>query len=113
MIYRVTEYLVCFVNVIATENIGANYLLNCNKLVQLLLNVLLGEKGDTPLRQNALGALQKFSLHRKPQTIMIEGGIIKWIINTLKNVLQTEVKIFNYRRLRCLVIILLNILLLF
>jgi len=78
---------VCFVNVIATESIGANYLLNCDNLVQLLLNILLEEKGDTPLRQNALGSLQKFSLHRKPQTIMIGGGIIKWIVDTLKLVL--------------------------
>lgn len=78
--------MVCFVNVIASESIGANYLLRCPNLIQLLLSVLLGEKGDTQLRQNALGTLQKFSLHRKPQTIMIEGGIIKWIADTLRTV---------------------------
>ena len=84
--YRVVEYSVCLINVIASESMGAGYLIKSDDLTYLLMNVLQSEKGDTNLRQNALGALQKFSLHRKPQTIMIEGGTVKWIAETLKNV---------------------------
>ena len=37
------------------------------------------------MRRNSLGALQKLSLRKRPQLIMIELDMIKWIINTLKN----------------------------
>jgi len=36
------------------------------------------------VRRNCLGALQKLSLRKKPQWIMIEKDIIKWILNALK-----------------------------
>ena len=36
------------------------------------------------MRQNALGALQKFSLRRDAQTIMIDQDVIQWIIQILK-----------------------------
>ncbi len=36
------------------------------------------------MRQNALGTMQKFSLRRKPQSLMIEQDMIKWISNVLK-----------------------------
>lgn len=31
-----------------------------------------------------MGALQKLSLRRNPQMVMIEQGLIKWMIQTLK-----------------------------
>lgn len=70
----------------ASESIGSNYLIKDEKLTPLLIQLLKLEKGDSNLRQNALGALQKFSLHRKPQTVMIENDMVQWIVNTLKNV---------------------------
>ena len=40
------------------------------------------------MRQCALGTLQKFSLRRRPQTIMIQLDMIKWISQVLQN--ETE-----------------------
>jgi len=37
------------------------------------------------IRKNSLGALQKLSLRRRPQLLMIEHDMIKWIVTTLKN----------------------------
>ena len=80
------EYVVCLINVLASESIGSSYLIKEEGVTPMLIKLLMQEKGDSNLRQNALGALQKFSLHRKPQTVMIENGMIKWIIGTLKEV---------------------------
>jgi hypothetical protein len=66
---KVVEYIVCFLNVLASEATGAAYLVKNEELVKLLLELLKSEKGDTNLRQNALGALQKFSLHRTPKRL--------------------------------------------
>lgn len=49
------------------------------------MRILHSEQSDTPLRQNALGTLQKFSLRKKPQTIMIQLDMIKWIARVLRN----------------------------
>ncbi len=76
----------CLINVIASEALGAAYLIKSPELTLLLIQVLKSEQSDTNLRQNALGALQKFSLHRTPQTVMIDNDMIAWIINTLKKV---------------------------
>lgn len=84
--FRVVEYAVCLINVLASESLGSSYLIKDEEITKMLINLLMQEKGDSNLRQNALGALQKFSLHRKPQTIMIESGMIKWIIEVLKAV---------------------------
>jgi len=46
--------------------------------------VLHREQGDTNLRRNALGTLQKFSLRKKPQSVMIQLDMIKWIASVLQ-----------------------------
>ena len=74
-----------FVNALASECLGRGYLLQKPDLVEVLVRMLHQEKGDTDLRQCALGALQKFSLRRRPQTIMIQLDMIKWISNVLQN----------------------------
>jgi len=79
------EYLVRLINNIASECIGRTYLLMDDQIVSLLVTTLKGEHEDTSLRQNALGALQKFSLRRNPQSIMIDLDMIKWITDILKN----------------------------
>jgi ribosomal protein L11 len=81
---------VCLINVIASESLGSDYLIKDEKLTPLLIQLLKVEKGDSNLRQNALGALQKFSLHRIPQTMMIENGMIEWIVSILKNVISVS-----------------------
>ena len=68
---KVLEYTMTFVNALASECLGRGYLLQKPDLVEVLVRILHKEEGDTILRQNALGTLQKFSLRRRPQTIMI------------------------------------------
>lgn len=82
---KVVEYTVTFINALGNECLGRSYLLQKTDLVENLVNILKMEQGDTHLRQNALGALQKFSLRRKPQTIMIQLDLIKWISSVLQN----------------------------
>ena len=74
-----------FINALGNECLGRSYLLQKGDLVETLVGILKNEQGDTHLRQNALGALQKFSLRRKPQTIMIQLDLIKWISAILRN----------------------------
>lgn len=68
---KVLEYTMTFVNALASECLGRGYLLQKQNLVEVLVKILHKEEGDTNLRQCALGTLQKFSLRRRPQTIMI------------------------------------------
>ena len=63
---RVLEYTMTFINALGNECLGRSYLLQKGDLVETLVGILKNEQGDTHLRQNALGALQKFSLRRKP-----------------------------------------------
>lgn len=46
-------------------------------------DILKYEKNETLLRQDALGALQKFSLRRRPQDIMIQLDVIQWLVYTI------------------------------
>ena len=85
---KVLEYTMTFVNALASECLGRSYLLQKPDLVEVLVNMLHQEQGDTNLRQCALGTLQKFSLRRRPQTIMIQLDMIKWISHVLQN--ETE-----------------------
>ena len=72
-------------NAFASEYLGRCYLLQRKDIVKVLINILFSQKEDTSLRQNALGALQKFSLRRDAQSIMINLNVIEWIIQTLKS----------------------------
>eukprot|EP00743_Colponemidia_sp_Colp-15_P005959 GILK01006405.1.p1 GENE.GILK01006405.1~~GILK01006405.1.p1 ORF type:complete len:982 (+),score=212.98 GILK01006405.1:73-3018(+) len=83
---RVTECAVRFINVLASECSGRSYLLKSDVIIELLAKVLVSEPTDSALRQNALGALQKFSLRRKPQSMMIDLDLISWITNALRDV---------------------------
>lgn len=93
---KVGEYGARFINSLTSDYYGRTYLLESDKLVLLLIEIFINEvvickvyfdhikKGDTVVRRNCLGALQKLSLRKKPQFIMIEKDIIKWILHTLK-----------------------------
>jgi len=87
---RVTEFFIIFVNALASEYLGRCYLLQRKDIVKTLINILFSQRDqDSSLRQNALGALQKFSLRRDAQTIMITLDVIQWIIGTLKSQVDT------------------------
>jgi hypothetical protein len=74
-----------FINALASECLGRTYLLQKPDLVDVLVRILHSEASDTSLRQNALGTLQKFSLRRRPQTVMIQLDMIKWIAFVIRN----------------------------
>ena len=53
-------------------------------IVHLLMDTLYSEGSqDTYLRQNALGALQKFSLRKAAQNTMIHCDLVRWIVQCL------------------------------
>ena len=54
-------------------------------IVPLLVAIIRGQSSDSPVRKNALGALQKFSLRAMPQAQMLKAGIITWISGVLKD----------------------------
>lgn len=82
---RVLDYTMTFINALASECLGRSYLLQKPDLVEVLVRILNNENADTSLRQNVLGTLQKFSLRKRPQTIMIQLDMIKWIAIILAN----------------------------
>jgi hypothetical protein len=52
----------------------------------LNLGEIMFQKTDSNLRQNVLGSLEKFSLRRRPQSLMIELDMIVWITSVLTHV---------------------------
>ena len=84
MLKRVREYMISFLNILASENSGVIYLSDEYEIINILIDILFREKNNTDLRQNALISIQKFSLHLKPQNIMIEKGVIQWIVDLLR-----------------------------
>ena len=96
---QVKEYALRLINAMASDYQGRSYLMESFLFVKTLIDILKREviginvivkiiqKGDSLIRRNALGALQKLSLRRKPQIIMIENDVIRWIVKSLKNVI--------------------------
>ena len=70
-----------FVNGLANFNKGKNYLLSKNTIIEDLVKCMISEKNDTELRQNCLGALQKFTLRSEPQNKLIELNIIHYLVD--------------------------------
>ena len=76
-------------NALASECLGRSYLLMKPDLVETLVRILNREEGDSNLRRNALGTLQKFSLRKKPQSVMIQLDMISWISRVLRQESET------------------------
>ncbi|CAD8138595.1 unnamed protein product [Paramecium octaurelia] len=81
----VKEYTLRLTNAMASDYQGRSYLMASFTLIKTLIDILKKEKDDSLVRRNALGALQKLSLRRRPQVVMIENDVIKWIVKTLEN----------------------------
>lgn len=79
----VREYTLRLLNVIANDTEGRTYLLSCPYLLELLVDVLRLEDGDTIARQNALGVLEKCSLRYHAQDGMMDASVIQWAVRTL------------------------------
>lgn len=74
---KVKQYTIRLINAMASDSVGRSYLLQNDNIIYLLYQILKNESTETLLRQDALGALQKFSLRREPQDIMIQLDVIK------------------------------------
>ena len=81
----IKEYTTRFINALASDFLGRTYLLENDSIIHLLIKQLKQEEGDSIIRRSAIGSLQKLSLRKKPQMLMIENDLIKWIIEVLKN----------------------------
>jgi hypothetical protein len=77
-----------FLNVISTDSIGREYLLNgWPKIIENLITILFSFKTftDSIFYKNILAVLQKLSLRRKAQSIMIKENLIEFIIEFLSS----------------------------
>ena len=80
---KLTEFASKLANVIASDGNGRSYLLQDPHLIPTLVRILHQEKSDSILRQNAIGILQKLSLRKRPQTLMIQLKVIEWLVAVL------------------------------
>ncbi|CAH8472870.1 unnamed protein product [Schistosoma turkestanicum] len=83
--HRVREYMARFINSLASLCRGRAYLSQNNLVIELLIDEVRKEQDECITRENFVGALQKMSLRRPMQTVMIKQGVILWVINLLEN----------------------------
>ncbi len=60
---------------------GRNYLLSKENLIDDIVECMISEKIDSELRQNCLGAIQKFILRAEHQNRLIELNVIHYIVD--------------------------------
>lgn len=89
---KVKEYSIRLLNVLSSEAMARDYLLQKENLISLLLGILYSEKQDSTLRQNSLGVLQKLSLKKNAQVSMIRLDVLDWLLKVLKS----SAEISNY-----------------
>lgn len=82
---NITEHLLSLANTVASEYLGRSYLIENTQLVRNVIQVMRTETSDTFIRRNCLGVLQKLSLRKRPQEILIQSDIIKWALSVLSN----------------------------
>ncbi|CAF0800409.1 unnamed protein product [Rotaria sp. Silwood1] len=71
------------INTIASLRKGRNYLAPNEQLIISMQKAAIAEQSDTLTKQHLLAALQKLSLRRTVQTIMINENMIKWLVPLL------------------------------
>ena len=54
-------------------------------LLRAVFKAVQLERDDTPTRQNLTGVMQKLSLRRGPQSIMISMGVVSWLSRLLES----------------------------
>ena len=95
---NVRKFIIIFLNSLASESAGRKSELlkydsrnpgNKPELIETLVGLIQKETSDSVMRQNILGILQKLSLRVVVQTRMIELGMIKWIVNVVRNEVGT------------------------
>lgn len=81
----VTEHLLSLTNTLASEYLGRSYLLENPSFTKCLIQLMKLETSDTFIRRNCLGIVQKLSLRKRPQEILIQNDIIRWSLNVLSS----------------------------
>ncbi|CAI2383621.1 unnamed protein product [Moneuplotes crassus] len=81
---RVLAYTVFLINTMASLPAGRNYLIKHQKILEIIFAVLLSEKSETAIRQQAIVAIQRFSLRSKCQDMIIEMDMIKYVVYILR-----------------------------
>lgn len=77
------QYLARLFNALASLSAGRSYLAHNPSLVYALLTALKKEPKTSLTSENILGTLQKLSLRRQMQSIMIEEDLIQWLSQLL------------------------------
>ena len=70
-------------NLMCTRAAGRGYLNRSEQLVELLIDILKREEGDTKIRRRSLGILQNLSLRTKPINMMINKDLVKFSFEML------------------------------
>ena len=77
------EQLARLFNSISSLASGRSYLSQAPPIVKALLQLMYGEREDSDVRKNALGAVQKLSLRRSFARMMIKNDIVQWVVDNL------------------------------
>ena len=80
---RIKECTIRFINALGSEYMGRTYLIENEQLINHLVLILKSEGMDNNCRRSSLGTIQKLSLRRRPQELLIENDLIRWTVNTL------------------------------
>lgn len=80
---RIKESTLRFINALGSEYMGRTYLMENEQLINHLVLILKSEGMDNNCRRSSLGTIQKLSLRRRPQELLIENDLIRWTVNTL------------------------------
>ena len=72
------------INKLSLDYLFRGSLIKNTKIITNLIKILKSEKSDTKYRQIILALLQKISLRRKAQNLMLEKGVIELIFSILK-----------------------------
>ncbi|XP_075258985.1 lisH domain-containing protein ARMC9-like isoform X2 [Convolutriloba macropyga] len=77
------QYLARLINGIASIRSGRSYLSESEELLNEMQVAMQAEPRDNLTREMLLGSLQKLSLKRSLQTVMIKSGLIEWLVEEL------------------------------
>lgn len=91
-------------NYITSDYCGIKYLIQEPHLIENLIRIFQTEKDDTPSKKHSLGVLQKLSLLKKPQEIMVQLGIIETIIRMLNVEQEGDLSEYSFQYLTALLL---------
>ena len=79
----INEHLIALLNALSSDYLGRSYLTQNEQVVSHLVHILKAQIENNFTRKICLAILQKLSLRKKCQDILIKNGIIKWVLDVL------------------------------